>query len=150
MHAHARCRGCSAGSSHGVRGCLQPPIERMAFERIAELQIDVEHGIASVAAELFETGRMAAARHAGAQRAALEAVAAELPGVETGAGGEGLGDLSHGVGVNHDGADAGQGVLRPPRPRGGFQIRRNAAPAAIPAVSYQARSARIGQRSVVA
>ena len=29
----------------GMRGCLQHPTERVAFERIAELQIDVEHGV---------------------------------------------------------------------------------------------------------
>jgi hypothetical protein len=37
--------------------CQQP------FWPLAELQIDVEHGVAFVAAELFEVGRMDAARH---------------------------------------------------------------------------------------
>src|ERR1700733_16188551 len=66
---------------------------------------------AFVATELFEAGRMDAARHAGAQRAALEAVAAEQRGVEAGAGGAGLDDAGHGPGVDRHGADAGQGGI---------------------------------------
>ena len=50
--------------------------QRMAVERVAELEIRVEHGVALVAAELLQAGRMHAAIHAGGQRAALEAVAA--------------------------------------------------------------------------
>jgi hypothetical protein len=47
--------------------------------------IRAQPGVALVAAELFEAGRMDAARHAGAQRAVLEAVAAGQRGVEAGA-----------------------------------------------------------------
>jgi hypothetical protein len=44
----------------------------MAFERVAELQIEVEHGVAFVAAVMLEAGRMDAACPAGAQRTTLE------------------------------------------------------------------------------
>jgi hypothetical protein len=115
-----------AGFSHGLRGCLQHPIERVAFEWIAEFQIDVEHGLALVAAELFEAGRMDAARHAGAQRAALEAVATQDLGVEAGDSGAGLENASDGPDVGGNLADSGQGrgVLPPMRSRGGGQTRR--------------------------
>jgi hypothetical protein len=134
--------------SQGVRGCLQHPIERMAFERIAEFQINVEHRVAFMAAELFEAGRIYAARHAGAQRAALEAVAAEQRGVETGAGGAAMNDPGHGAGVDRHGADAGQGGIAAVAAARRILIRRNTAPSVIPAASCQARSAQIGQRSV--
>jgi hypothetical protein len=37
-------------------GCSQQAIERGAFERVAELKIDIEHGVALVAAELLDAG----------------------------------------------------------------------------------------------
>ena len=55
----------------GVSGMMR----RLNWRRnlwFAEFQIAVEHDIAFVAAELFEAGRMDAARHVGAQRAALD------------------------------------------------------------------------------
>jgi hypothetical protein len=81
---------------------------------------------AFMAAELFEAGRMDAARHAGAQRAALEAVATQDLGVEAGDSGAGLENASDGPDVGGNLADSGQGrgVLRPMRSRGGGQIRR--------------------------
>jgi hypothetical protein len=83
----------------------------VTFEWIAARQIDVEYGVAFVAAELLEAGRMDAARHAGAQRAALKAVAAEQRGVEAGTGGACLDDPGDGAGVDCHGADAGQGGI---------------------------------------
>jgi hypothetical protein len=49
-----RGRGRTVGCSDGLRGRLQHAVERVALERIAELQIDVEHGVALVTAELLE------------------------------------------------------------------------------------------------
>src|SRR5271165_1543954 len=83
---------CDPGSQHTV--------ERVAFERIAELKIHVEHGVALVAAELLEPGRVDAAIHAGAQRAALEAVPAHGGGIEAGVGGAGLDDAGNGAGID--------------------------------------------------
>ena len=69
----------------------------MAFERVAEFEVFVEHGVALVPTELLEPGRVNAAIHAGGERAALEAVAADLVGVETGLGGAGFDDPCHGA-----------------------------------------------------
>jgi hypothetical protein len=79
-------------------GCAQQAIERGAFERVAGLKIDIEHGVALVAAELLEAGRVDAAVHAGAQRAALEAVPAHGCGIEADGGGAGLDDAGGGAG----------------------------------------------------
>jgi hypothetical protein len=122
---------------------------RPGFERIVEFEVCVEHRIGFVAAELLEAGRVNVAVHAGAERAALDAVAAQQLGVEAGAGSAGLDDLGDRPGIDCYGADAGQGVLPPSRPRGGIQIRRKTAPAVITAASCQDRKARIGHSSVV-
>jgi hypothetical protein len=45
----------------------------MSVGRVAEFEIDVEHGLAFVAAELLESDRVDAALGVSAQRAALEA-----------------------------------------------------------------------------
>jgi hypothetical protein len=76
-------------------------------------------------------------------------VTAQDLGIEAGAGSAGLDDPRDRPGIDRHGADAGQGVLPPSRPRGGIQIRRKTAPSMIPAASCQDRKARIGQSSVV-
>jgi hypothetical protein len=54
-----------------VRAPLEDAVERMALERVAEFEVGVEHGVG-----------LDVAVHAGAERAALEAVAAQQPGVD--------------------------------------------------------------------
>jgi hypothetical protein len=46
----------------------------VSLEWVAELKVNVEHGVGLVAAELLEAGRVDAAIHAGAEGAALEAL----------------------------------------------------------------------------
>ena len=64
-----------------------------------------------MAAELLEPGRVHAAVHAGGQRAALEAVAAEGGWIEAGRCGAGLQHAGHGAGIDGLGAEPGQGGL---------------------------------------
>src|ERR1700710_780013 len=81
----------------------------MALERVAELEVFVEHSVGFVTAELLETCGMDVAVHTGAERAAFEAVAAEHRGVEAGPRGPRLDDPGDGAGVDRRGADPGQG-----------------------------------------
>src|SRR5277367_4147507 len=98
----------------------QDAIERMAVERVAEFEIFVEHRIGFVSAELLEAGRVNVAVHAGAERAAFEAVTAQDLGVEAGPGGAGLDDPGDGPGIDRHAADAGQGgVVSVPAARRG-------------------------------
>jgi len=83
----------------------------MCLERVAEFEIDVEHGVAFVAAELLEPGGMDAALHAGAQRTPLEAVAAEDVRIEAGGFGPALDNAGHGAGIDRGIAKAGQGGI---------------------------------------
>ena len=112
----------------------------MPLEHVTELQVLAERVEAFVAAETLELGGMLAAVNAGGQGAALEAVAAKVPQALTIAA-------------------TAQGVIAwlPMRGGGGgssgcaffgSQIRRNAGPLVIPAVSSQAARARTGQSSV--
>jgi len=82
----------------------------MPVERVAEFKILVEHRVAFVPAELLGPGRVDAAIHAGGERAALEAVAADLVAVETSLAGAGLDDPCHGAGIDCPGADHGGGA----------------------------------------
>ena len=70
-------------------------------------------------------------------------------GVEASAGSTVLNDPGDGAGFDRSAADAGQGVLRPSRPRGGIQIRRNTGPSVISAACRRCRRARTGQSSVL-
>ena len=54
------------------------PAKRVAVEQVAELQIFAKHIEAFMPAESPELGGVGAALHAGGQRAALEAVAADV------------------------------------------------------------------------
>ena len=85
--------------------------------------------------------------HAGGERAALQAVAAERGRIEAGGGGAGLHDARDGARIDRLGADGGRRGT-PPR-AGGSQMRRNSGPSVIPAASCQRRSARTGQSAVV-
>ena len=87
----------------------QYPIQRMPLEQIAELKIFAEHVEALVPAKPFQLGGVDAAFHAGGERAALEAVAAEVASLEAGGDGAGLDDLRHGLRRDRGAADAGQG-----------------------------------------
>ena len=89
-------------------GGSEQAAERVAVERIAVLEIGVHHGVAAVAAEAFEPGGMHAEIHAGGERAALQAVAAERGGVEAGGGGAGLHDAGDGARIDRLGADGGR------------------------------------------
>jgi hypothetical protein len=81
----------------------------VSLERVVELQIDVGHGVALVPAELLEAGRMDAAIHAGGERAALEAVAAECAGIEARGGGADLDDAGDGAGIDGSAPTTGEG-----------------------------------------
>ena len=106
--ARARAgRGQGQGRGPGRLGSEQAA-ERVAVERIAVLEIGVHHGVAAVPAEAFEPGGMHAEIHAGGERAALEAVAAERCGVEAGGGGAGLHDAGDGARIDRLGADGGR------------------------------------------
>ena len=133
-------------AGQGARPSEQPA-ERVAVERIAVLEVFVHHGVAAVPAEAFEAGGMHAEIHAGGQRAAFQAVAAEGGGVEPGGGGAGLHDAGDGAAVDRLGADGGR--AGDAAARGGSQMRRNSGPSVRPAASCQRRSARTGQSSVV-
>jgi hypothetical protein len=121
----------------------------MAVERVTAFEVFDEHRIGFVAPELLEACGMDVAVHAGAERAALEAVAAQDLGVEAGQGSAGLVIRATVPASIARAPTRGRGVLLPSRPLGGIQIRRNTAPSAIPAASCQDRKARIGQSSVV-
>jgi hypothetical protein len=101
---------------------LQHAVERVAVERVAELQGFVEHGVALVPAELLEAGGVRRVTWLWGQRAALQAMAAEGGAVETG-GGARLDDAGDGAGIDRRGADdrAGQGGL-PSVPAGGRRL----------------------------
>lgn len=90
---------------------LQHTTERVCLERVAELEVLIEHGVALVPAELLEPGEMHAEVHAGGERAALEAVSAQSGAVEAGSGRAALDDAGYGAGVDRRGAhdEAGQG-----------------------------------------
>ena len=106
---HRRLDSGASGQGRGAgrRGSEQAA-ERVAVERIAVLEIGVHHGVAAVAAEAFEPGGMHAEIHAGGERAALQAVAAEGCGVEAGGGGAGLHDAGDGARIDRLGADGGR------------------------------------------
>ena len=99
--------GQGRGGGVGRRGSEQAA-ERVAVERIAVLEIGVHDGVAAMAAEAFEAGGMHAEIHAGGERAALEAVAAEGGRVEAGGGGAGLHDAGDGARIDRRGADGGR------------------------------------------
>ena len=115
----------------------------MAFERVAEFEVFVEHGVAFVPAELLEPGRVNTTIHAGGERAALEAVAADLVGVEPGLGGAGLVRATVPASIA---LVPTTGAGRGPSPTwcrvGGTKMRRNTAPVVMFAASCQQRSAR--------
>lgn len=119
----------------------------MPFERVAELQVLVEHGVALVPAELFEPGGVDALIHAGGERAAFERMSAEQLAVEASRRRPLLDDAPDRAGIDGFGTDPGEGGGPPPA-EGGSQMRRNSAPSAIPAASRQRRTARTGQSSV--
>src|SRR5271166_3033753 len=127
-----RCRPRASAAPIGPRGRgahrLQHAAERVSLERVAELKMDVGHGIGFVAAGLLEPGRVDAVLHAGAQRAAPEAVAAERRRVEAGLGGPRLHDPGNCAGIDGGKADAGQGGVAAVPAAGGIRIRRNIAP----------------------
>ena len=122
----------------------------MPVEQIPEFQIFAEHVKAFVAAVALQVGRMHAALHAGGERAALEAVAADLVGVEPGLGGAGLVRATVPASIA---LVPTTGAGRGPSPAccrvGGTKMRRNTAPVVMLAASCQRRSARTGQSSVV-
>ena len=120
----------------------------MPLEQVAELEIFAEHVKTLVPAEPLELGGVRAGGHAGAEGAALEAVAAELAARETRGLGAGLDDARDGARRQRRGADRGQGRGGVRRGRGGNQMRRNTGPAVIAAASSQRASARTGQSSV--
>ena len=122
------CRSACAGSGGALRASVtaraaiawrasEHAAERMAVEQIAEFEVLAEHVEALVAAEPLQLGRMDAALHAGGQRAALEAVAAEIAQSKAGRDGAGLDDLRP-RSAAHAGADAGAGRDRGPGWRG--------------------------------
>ena len=74
--------GQGRGGGPGPGGGSEQAAERAAVEPIAVLEVGVHHGVAAVAAETFEPGEMHAEIHAGAQRAALEAVTSQGGRVE--------------------------------------------------------------------
>ena len=81
----------------------------MPFEQVAEFQILTEHVKALVPAEPLQFCRMDTAIHACGERAAFEAVAAEIASAKTGGHGARLDDLRHGLRADRLGADPGQG-----------------------------------------
>jgi hypothetical protein len=97
----------------GVPAGLQRAAERVAVERVAQFEVFIEHGVALMPAELLEAGGVDATVHAGGQRAALEAVAAERARIEAGGGGAALDDAGDSAGIDRRAADhgAGQGGL---------------------------------------
>ena len=107
---------------------LENSAERVAFEQVAELEIVAEHVEALVPAEPLEVGGVDAVLHAGGERAAFEAVAAEVAPAEPGGHGAGLDDLADRPGRQRLGADAGQGRGLT-RGRGGAAARRAGTPA---------------------
>src|SRR3954451_19582404 len=84
----------------------------MVVERVPELEVFVEHGVALVPAELLEAGGMDAPVHAGGERAAFERVAGEQVAVEAGGFGALLDDAGDSAGGDRLGADprAGEGT----------------------------------------
>ena len=74
--------GQGRGGGPGPGGGSEQAAERAAVEPIAVLEVGVHYGVAAVAAETFEPGEMHAEIHAGAQRAALEAVTSQGGRVE--------------------------------------------------------------------
>src|SRR3984885_6372331 len=109
----------ATGPGRGARpGDSEQAAERVAVERIAVLEIGVHHGVAAVPAEAFEPGGMHAEIHAGGERAALQAVAAEGGGVEAGGGGAGLHDAGDGARVDRLAADGGRAGDAAARRRG--------------------------------
>ena len=120
----------------------------MALEQVAELEVFAEHVEALVPAEPLELAGMRCLLHAGGERAALEAVAAEFQPPETRPPRRGPARSrrrARGDALRRR-AGAGEGG-RPAAPRG-TQMRRNTAPSVIRAASSQAASARTGQSSV--
>ena len=91
----------------------------MPLEQIAELQILAEHIETLMATEALELGRMGTALHAGGQRPAFQAVAAEIPGYKTRLRGARLDDAADRPGGQRIGAQRGQG-----RGRVGIDLRR--------------------------
>jgi len=131
-------------------GSLQHAAERVGFERVAEPQVFVEYGVALVPAELLEPGRVDATIHAGGERAALEAGAAEHARIETRRSPRALtmrATVPASIATVPT-TGAGRGVSPGVRGEGGCQMRRNTGPAVMPAGSCQRRSARTGQSSV--
>ena len=78
----------------------QDAVERVTLERVAAFKVCVEHGIGLLATELLEAGWVDVALHAGAERAALEAVTAQDFAVEAGLGGAGLDDPGDRSGID--------------------------------------------------
>ena len=87
----------------------QQAAERVAFKRVTEFEILLEHGVALVPSELLEAGGMHAAVHAGGEGAALEAVAPERGPLEAGGRGAGLDDARDGARVDGGRAEPGWG-----------------------------------------
>ena len=121
----------------------------MPFEQVAEFEVLAEHVKTLVAAEPLELGGMRARLHAGAEGAALEAVAAELAGRESRGDGAGLDDARDGARRQRLGADRGEGRGASGAVWGGSQMRRNTGPSVIAAASSQRASARTGHSSVL-
>lgn len=84
---------------------LQHPGKRVFFERIAKLEVSVQHGVSIVTAELLGPGGMNAAVHAGRHGAAPEAVAAQFAPVEVGSYRALLHDAGDGSGIDRVGSD---------------------------------------------
>ncbi len=127
---------------------LQQPFERMGIEQIAVFKILAEHVKALVPAEPLQLRRMGAGLHAGGERAAPEAVAAEVEAPEAGLDRAVLHDARDRAGRQRLGADDGQGRGPPPTACGARNSRRNTGPSAMATASSQADSARTGQSSV--
>src|SRR5208337_1624971 len=89
--------------------CSQHAVKRVSLEQIAKLQILPEHVETLVAAEPLELGRMFATVHASGERAALEAVSAEIPPLESRLHGARFDDRGDGPGRDRLTADPGQG-----------------------------------------
>ena len=81
----------------------------MIVKQVPELQVLPQHVEALVPPEALELRGMGAGLHAGAQRASLEAVPAELPPHEAGRGGAGLHDAADRPCGQRLGAEDGQG-----------------------------------------
>jgi hypothetical protein len=96
---------------HAARGCLQHAADWVPLARVAQREIDVEHGVALVAAEPLGPCGMDAALHTGARRATLEAVAAQDLGVEAGPGGAGPDDPGDGPGIDRLGGQNERNAL---------------------------------------